>query len=409
MKIALLIATALLFGAPAAMAQTQQPVIHKEAVASATTTKKTDGTVTTTQTSKTTVTAPVPTAAAPPAPKPVATPAPKAQPAPAKPAAAPVVHRSTGRERVLVGNPKPAAVVAMLNKSLQIDDKGNHILDPAHCSPNGDGCGTPNDLLLLFQKADPGYGLTDVHQLADYVGNNLVAGPVPEHLIGVKVWMGCLKAALNGKHVAVWNCLAREYHKGEIVYTSRKTGKLVNPGDCWNGSGEPDVKKIVDDCDMQIAWLNPGDEVHRFWLSNEGPFPDDKCNALMKAGEDEWAHILLDECPRDRCDASRPSRDLHMAVQGPASSFIAQVPGWYKWRVTRKVEHLNGDFVFCIIWHSGPNAGYQSLGTVIGQNAYHSLGEAYIVYPNGPKDQMPPPEWLGVRHTWLNSGERAPK
>lgn len=407
MKFIALLAALPIFWVATATAQTPPAKVTAHSTATSTTVQTKKGLLGETSTvtkakAKGTATAVIPGTPAPKA-APLPAPAPKAQPAPEKPK--PAVRRSTGRERVLVGNPTPAAVAAMITRSLQIDGKGNQPIDPAHCSLNQDGCGTPNDLLALFQKADPKYGLTSVQQLPEYVGQ-LDLTTLPERLQGVKVWMGCLKATGPGKHRAIWNCLSREFHKGEKVYMSRKTGVIVNPGDCWNGVGEPDVKEVALDCNEIVFWMNRGDEVHIGWLSTVA-LPDDKCNALMKAGEDEWSYLLLDECPRDRCDFSRPSRYLGLPVQAkPRISFKAETSGWQRLRLTTQVGKLdNSAFVLCLIWPDG----YQSLGKDIHRNAYGRTGRAYIAYPDGPKksrDQVIPSGWQETVHMWRESGER---
>ena len=397
MKIALL-AALLLLGATTATAQAIPQPIRKQEGTSAIIKKVElpNGTkVTTTQVSKTTST-PV-TAAPKPAP---AAPALKAQPAPSKPEPSrPVAQRSTGRERFLVGKLDPKVMAPLVTASLKIDPAGNRPIDPAHCSPNGDGCATPNDFLAMYQKSDPDYGLAAVSQLADYMTNNLQAQAAPE---GKTYWMACLVRTGNGTHKAVWNCLARKFHDGETVYVSKKTGRLVQARDCANPIGAEDVKEVKLECNEIDHWMNPGEEVHIAWLSNE-PLPDDKCNALMKAGEDEWSYMLLDECPRDRCDFSAPSKALGLPVQRkPRISFKAKEAGWYKLRLTTQVGKMDGDFVFCLIW---PDQ-YQSNGVVISKTAYGRMGQAYIIDPKNPVGRTPPPEWRGLPHDWVNSGTK---
>lgn len=309
-------------------------------------------------------------------------------------------HASTGRERFVVGDNAPAVLAPKVEASLKIDPTGNRPVDPTHCQANADSCATPNDFLPMYQKADPDSGLTSVSQLSGYM-KSLVAKPAP--MDGQKRWMACLKLTGKGTHKPVWNCLGREFHKGEFVYVNPKTGKIVQAGDCANPVGELDVKKIVDECDEIDFYMRPGEEVHIGWLGHDA-LPDDKCNALMKAGETEWSYLLLDECPRDRCDFSRPSHDLGLPVQAkPRISFIAHTAGWHKLRLTRKVEKLDSDFVFCLIWPGG----YQSMGTVISKRAYSTYGRAYIQYPT--QGEHAPADWHGLPHTWQDSGERIAK
>lgn len=289
----------------------------------------------------------------------------------------------------------------MVTASLRIDPKGNHAIDPAHCSPNADGCATPNDLLTGYQRKDPD-APKEVAQLPGYMAS-LVAQKAP---VGKRYWMNCIKRTGNGTHVVVPHCLAREFHEGEIVYANPRSGVLVHAGDCANTIEEEDVVEIKLDCNEIVFWMNRGDEVHIGWLSTVA-LPDDKCNALMKAGEDEWSYLLLDECPRDRCDFSRPSRYLGLPVQAkPRISFKAETSGWQRLRLTTQVGKLdNSAFVLCLIWPDG----YQSLGKDIHRNAYGRTGRAYIAYPDGPKksrDQVIPSGWQETVHMWRESGER---
>lgn len=310
-------------------------------------------------------------------------------------------HASTGRERFVApsapGSNLPSALAPKVVQSLFMDSTGNRPIDPTHCQVNADGCATPNDLLIGYQQADPDYGLVSVNQLSDYMTKNLIVVKAP---VGQKYWMACLKLTGKGTHKVVWNCLAREFHARESAIMSKKTGKIVQAYDCANPVGVPDVKKIVEECDEIDFYMRPGEEVHIGWLGHDA-LPDDKCNALMKAGETEWSYLLSDECPRDRCDFSRPSQDLGLPVQAkPRISFVAETAGWHKLRLTRRVEKLDSVFVFCLIWPGG----YQSTGTVISKTAYATYGRAYIQYPT--QGEHAPADWHGLPHTWQNSGER---
>lgn len=276
------------------------------------------------------------------------------------------------------GSPNPRALKVKILASLAADSKGNRPVSVNHASPK--------QFLEMLKLSDPdAKNLNAVADLPAYLDSlEVVDAPEGRH------WMACLKPEGKG-YTAVWDCLAREFHKGEKAWMNPVTKKIVFARDCANPVGVPDAPE--EECVTQIYDLRKGDELHWAWLGDEA-LPDSKCTALLKAGEDEWSNLLVDECPREKCDFRRAAHDLGDVKiwAKPRISFVAEQDGLYKVRLSRRVMVSMSKSVACVVRSNGR----QTMGKVIGGGAYKQ-GEARIGYKGRT---VTPKSWNGLLHTW---------
>jgi hypothetical protein len=293
--------------------------------------------------------------------------------------------------RFVIGVNSPQQLAILVSESLARDASGNSVISEQSCKLRA--CGTPSDLLAMFQRSNPNITLHSVNQIPKYL-NSLVIQKAPEG----GWWMACKTGNGNAASATKWDCLSRKFHPGETVYVDPLTFKPVMARDCSNPVGEKDVPVK---CVYLHAILKPGDEIHYGWLGTDA-FPKGDCiPALLKAGEsEEWSNTLLDECPRDKCDFSGPSRDLNGAKvwAAPRISFKAEIAGDYILRLPAGVTKSKSLFVLCVIHADGSQTRSNFMYAV---TYWHN--NAYATYGTDPI-----PGWDGgVSHPWMHfpSGE----
>ncbi|MDB5266154.1 MAG: hypothetical protein JWM39_867 [Parcubacteria group bacterium] len=384
MKIALL-AALLLIGATAATAQTiPQPIIHKEATATATT-KTPDGKVIT-QTSKVATDTPVAVPPAKPAP-----PAPKAQSAPPKPAATPTTaHRVHPYEQVVVGMKNNQDLANHIDASLAIDPTGNRPVNLAMCQPNGYSCGTPNILLRLALRSDPDRkGRLTLQNLSAFVRILVLAKDSDPP--GSQRWMGCI---LRNTKQEKWDCMTRPYDPGEKVYVDPENMKPVIPLNCVNFIGD-----IVPEngCAYIYFSLHETDEVHVGPEQDNLKYSeDDVCRpAIQEPNDNEFRSALIfDQCPRVVCNNL-----------GKWFSFKAPVSGIYILRLPKSVAYSDVVLDFCDLFADGT----QTVPSQISKTAYTRRWRAYLDFPDKEMSKASRAEisWVGTVRTWELSDKRA--
>lgn len=296
------------------------------------------------------------------------------------------------RHRFVVGNLTPQALADKVDASLARDPLGHSVIDPVSCSRNR-ACATPEDYIDMIAKSDPVANLTDVKELSGFLRKlKAVAAPSTG-----QYWMACMKGKGDINDEPVWDCMTRSFHPGETVFIDPVTGAMVMARDCSNPVGKEQHEQ---DCIPINVALKEGDEVHIGWLGPDA-FPEGRCKlSVQKTGEQERSGYVMDECPRDQCDFSGPSRDLGglRVWAQPRISWRARVTGNNIIRVPREVLKARGVFVFCVI---KPN-GVQSRGKVIGSGTILK-GSAYVddmtvITYQSMRGQI---AWRGTPYTWV--------
>ncbi len=325
--------------------------------------------------------------------------------------------QASERHRFVVGNTTPQELAAKVEASLARNPLGRGVIDQVSCSRDR-GCATPEDYLVMFEKADPGAHLTDVHQLPAYF-RSLVVRPAPSGVY----WMACKTGAGGVGDAPKWDCMNRVFHhdKGETGFINPVTGALVLARDCSNPVGK---EQHEEDCVELHVWMKPGDEVHIAWMGPDA-LPSGKCRlSVQKTGENERTNYEMDECPRDTCDFSGPSRDLQMQVwDKPRISWVARVEGDNIIRLPAEVTKLrtfpvhitqpaayNGQKV-TVTLSSGlelclvrPLQGMrQTLGVFMSALTYR-YGKAFVTYEGR---SALPAGWDGTPHPWIFTDGRS--
>ncbi|MEO6536602.1 MAG: hypothetical protein ABIT47_02845 [Candidatus Paceibacterota bacterium] len=302
--------------------------------------------------------------------------------------------QASERHRFVVGNTTPQELAAKVEASIAHDPSGRGVIDQVSCSQSR-GCATPDDYLVMFEKADPGAHLTDVHQLPAYFRSLVVHAPPPG-----RFWMACKTGAGGVNDAPKWDCMSRVFHlsKGETVFVNPVTGAAVMARDCSNPVGKEEHEE---DCMPLHVALKPGDEVHIGWVAMAA-FPSGKCHlSVQKTGEQERTDYDMDECPRDKCDFSGPSRDLHMRVwDKPRISWVARVTGDNVIRVPREVLASSGVIVLCVVRPDGR----QTYSTFIKSGSFWHGVAAFVTYKG--LDTITP-GWDGTPHPWIFTDGRS--
>jgi len=277
----------------------------------------------------------------------------------------------------------PKELAEKIRDSLQIDPKGNRPVD-RRCQTGGYGCATPSDYLDMLNKADPSSEIGGLEDLPNYLTTLVVVKPPSGYF-----WMACLSKKKG--HAPIWNCFSRKFKNGEKAWQNPHTGKVVIAADCGNPVDVPDVPD--DKCLSLYVELKRGDEVHLGWLGNY-PFPGGECKpSILKSGGAERGAPLLDECPREDCDFSGPSRDLGNAKvwEAPRISWTADRDGMNVIRLPKEVAVSKGLFALCVETRDGR----KSMSTFVSAGFWEA-GKAFVVY----EPSSLPHTWKGVASPW---------
>lgn len=271
---------------------------------------------------------------------------------------------------VVVEGNNPHVMAQLVRASMQQNAMGRAAISDESCRLHR-ACSTPEDMIDMLQRGDNReFAPKAPAELAAYLDTLIeIQAPVGQY------WMACKTGDGSVTSEPKWDCMTRQFHKGETCFADPKTRRCVFARDCTNPVGREQHEQ---ECVELHVGLKPDDEVHIGWLGPDA-FPSGQCKlSVQKTGEQERTSYDMDECPRDTCDFSGPAHDLGglKVWDRPRISWTARVQGDNIIRLPREVLQSRSVFVLCVV---RPKEGRQTHGKVVERGTY-VRGRAYVTY-----------------------------